>query len=94
MVASIILISALKLFNKPVEKVQWAGDHDRAFGGLTIILRDNGYQAKANCIIFCFSSNPFSPQFFQVFNKAFLKSKFLTGRGGKVKFFMDPILCF
>ena len=50
MVASIILIGALKLFNKPVEKVQWAGlIMIVLFGGLTIILRDEQF---INCLLY------------------------------------------
>ena len=44
MMASVLLIGTLRLFNKPIEKVQWAGlIMIVLFGGLTIILRDEQF---------------------------------------------------
>ena len=41
-------------------------DHDRSFWRFNYYFKRRAvYQAKANCIIFCFSSNPFIPQFFK-----------------------------
>ena len=67
MVASIILIGALKLFNKPVEKVQWAGlIMIVLFGGLTIILRDEQFiKLKPTVLYFVLALTLFIPQFFK-----------------------------
>ena len=67
MVASIILIGTLKLFNKPVEKVQWAGlIMIVLFGGLTIILRDEQFiKLKPTVLYFVLALTLFIPQFFK-----------------------------
>ncbi len=67
MVSSVILIGSQKLFNKPVEKVQWAGlIMIIVFGSLTIALQDEQFiKLKPTVLYFVLSLTLLIPQFFK-----------------------------
>ena len=99
MIASIILIGALKLLNKPVEKAQWAGlIMIVLFGGLTIVLRDEQFiKLKPTVLYFVLALTLFFPQFFKKYLiKSLLEKQISLPEESmeKVKFFMDIIFCF
>ena len=66
MLSSVVLIGAQKLFNKPVEKIQWAGlIMIIFFGSLTIVLQNEQFiKLKPTVLYFVLAAALLIPQFF------------------------------
>ena len=80
MLSSVVLIGAQKLFNRPIEKIQWAGlIMIIIFGGLTIALRDENFiKLKPTVLYFVLAATLLIPQFFRKYLIKSLLEKQLT----------------
>lgn len=80
MLSSVVLIGAQKLFNRPIEKIQWAGlIMIIVFGGLTIALRDENFiKLKPTVLYFVLAATLLIPQFFRKYLIKSLLEKQLT----------------
>ena len=80
MLSSVLLIGAQKLFNRPIEKIQWAGlIMIIVFGGLTIALRDENFiKLKPTVLYFVLAATLLIPQFFRKYLIKSLLEKQLT----------------
>ena len=67
MLSSVVLIGTQKLFNQPIEKIQWAGlVMIIVFGGLTIALQDEQFiKLKPTVLYFALAIALVIPQFFK-----------------------------